>query len=340
MMKANKNGDSGLTTVEIASIWSSYVFESMVHHIFSYFINNTEDKEIKAFIEYCQVDSRLHIHNYMAFFKKENLPVPRGTTSEDINIHAPKLFSDKFYIIYIKNMAKFALTNFAMAYSDCSRPDIRMLFKEHMESLVEVDRLAIEIKQSKNIYVTPPFAEVQSDVDFINDKKEFFAGFFTDKRPLSVLEIRQLFINLHSNAIGEALMKGFSQAASSKDIYNYLQKGEELSSKYYKIFSDIFADEGLDIPPTYEKEVFSVSPEESPFSDRLMLNHAVLLNAYGIGNYALGMSQSLRRDLMAMYGKIMIEVGMYADKGAELLIKRHWLEQPPLISNDKQLEKQ
>ena len=72
--------------------------------------------------------------------------------------------------------------------------------------------------------------------------------------------------------------------------------------------------------------MFSVSPKESPFSDRLMLNHAVLLNAYGIGNYALGMSQSQRRDLMAMYGKVMLEVGMYADKGADRLIKRHWLE--------------
>jgi hypothetical protein len=339
-MNADKDKDSGLTSVEIASIWSSYVFESMVHHIFSYFINNTEDEQIKAFIEYCQVSSKLHIHNYMAFFKKENLPVPRGTTSDDVNIHAPKLFSDKFYIIYIKNMAKFALANFAMSYSDCSRPDIRKLFKEHMERLVEVDRLAIEIKQAKDIYAVPPFVDVQDNVDFIENKKEFFAGFFTDKRPLSVLEIRQLFINLHSNAIGEALMKGFGQVAALKEIYNYFQKGEELSRKYYKMFSDIFDGEGLDISPSYEKEVFQVSPKESPFSDRLMLNHAVLLNAYGIGNYALGMSQSQRRDLMAMYGKIVLEVGMYADNGAEILIKRHWLEQPPLISNDKQLVKQ
>lgn len=340
MMKADKNTDSGLTSIEIASVWSSYLFESMVHHIFSYFINNTEDEEIKAYIEYCQVTSKLHIHNYMAFFKKENLPVPRGTTSDDVNIHAPKLFSDKFHIIYIKNMAKFALANFAMSYSDCSRHDIRMLFKEHIERLIEVDRLGIEIKQSKDIYAVPPYVDVQNNVDFINNKKDFFAGFFTSKRPLSVLEIRQLFINLHSNAIGEALMKGFSQAAASKEIYNYLKKGEELSRKYYKMFSDVFADEGLDIPPSYEKDVFSVAPKESPFSDRLMLNHAVLLNAYGIGNYALGMSQSQRRDLMAMYGKIMLEVGMYADNGAELLIKRHWLEQPPLISNDKQPVKQ
>jgi hypothetical protein len=143
-------------------------------------------------------------------------------------------------------------------------------------------------------------------------------------------------MNLHSNAIGEALMKGFSQVVASKEIYNYLLKGKDLSGKYFKMFSDIFSAEGLDIPPAYEKEVLSVSPKESPFSDRLMLNHAVLLNAYGIGNYGLGMAQSQRRDLSAMYGKIMLEVGIYADNGADILIRNKWLEQPPLISDNKQ----
>jgi hypothetical protein len=126
----------------------------------------------------------------MEVFKKENLPIPRGTTSEDVNINAPKLFTDKFYIIYIKNMAKFALTNFAMSYSECSRPDMRILFKEHLDRLEEVDRIGLELKQSKGIYVTPPCVDVPNNVDFINNKKEFFAGFFTEKRPLSVLEIR------------------------------------------------------------------------------------------------------------------------------------------------------
>jgi hypothetical protein len=147
-------------------------------------------------------------------------------------------------------------------------------------------------------------------------------------------------MNLHSNAIGEALMQGFGQVASSKEVYNYLQKGKNLSNKYYKMFSDIFSDEGLDIPPTYKKEVLPVSPKESPFSDRLMLNHAVLLNAYGIGNYALGIAQSQRCDLSAMYGKTILEVGIYADKGADILIENEWLEQPPLLSSDKQLIKQ
>lgn len=272
----------------------------------------------------------------MAIFKKENLSIPRGTTSEDVNLNAPRLFSDTFYITYIKNMAKFALTNFAISYSECSSPVMRILIKEHLDRLEEVDRLATEIMQSKGIYVIAPCVEIPDSVDFINNKKEFFAGFFTEKRPLSVLELRQLFMNLHSNALGEALTKGFSQVVSSKEIYNYLLKGKNLSHKYLKMFSDIFSTEGLDIPPSYEKEVLSLSPEESPFSDRLMLNHAVLLNAYGIGNYGLGMAQSQRRDLSAMYGKIMLEVGIYADNGADILIRNKWLEQPPLISDNKQ----
>jgi spore coat protein CotF len=311
-----------------------------VHHIFSYFINNAEDKEIKSYVQYCQVASSLHLHDYMVIFKKEKLPIPRGTTSEDVNINAPRLFSDSFYITYIKNMAKFALTNFAMSYSECSRPDMRVLIKEHLDRLEEVDRMGTEIMQSKGIYAEPPSVQIPDCIDFINDKTEFFAGFFAKKRSLSVLELRQLFMNLHSNALGAALMKGFIQVISSEEIYNYLCKGKDLSLKYLKMFSTIFSHEGLDIPPSYEKEVLSRSPKQSPFSDRLILNHVVLLNAYGIGNYALGIAQSQRRDLSAMYGKIILEVGLYADNGADILVKKQWLEQPPLITINEQLVKQ
>lgn len=333
-MNTNNSLKSRLTPAEIASLWSSYVFESMVHHIFCCFVNNTQDKEIKAFIEYCKVSSSLHIHHYMAVFKKDNLPIPRGTTSEDININAPKLFSDAFYIIYIKNMAKFALTNFAMTYSECSSKDMRILFKEHLDRLEEVDNMATQIMQAKGIYITPPNVELPTKIDFVNDKKEFFSGFFTEKRPLSVLELRQLFMNLHNNAFGEALMQGFMQVVSSNDINKYFQKGKELSSKYLDKFSKFFSDEGLPLPPSYLQEVLPIPKDNSPFSERLMLNHTVLLHAYGVGNYGLGMAQSQRHDLTTMYGKIMLEVGSYADKGAEILIKNKWLEQPPLLSGN------
>lgn len=332
-----KNAKSKLTCVEIACLWNSYLFESMLHHIFCYFINTTEDKDIKKFIEYCKVTTSLHAHSYMGVFQKEKLPIPRGTTSEDININAPKLFSDAFYITYIKNMAKFALTNSALAYSECSNIEVRMLYKEQLDRLEEVDKMATEIMKSKKIYVTPPSVELPTQIDFINDKKKFYGGAFVDKRPLSVLEVRQLFINIQSNTVEDSLMQGFIQIASSEDIIKYLEKGKELYYKHLDTFCNAFSEESLPLPPSYAQEVLQVNKDQSPFSERLLLNHTMLLIALGISNYALGIAQSQRKDLMNMYGKIITEMGSYADKGAEILIKNKWLEQPPLlIGNNNQ----
>jgi hypothetical protein len=320
-----------LNSVEITHLWSSYIFESMIHHVFSYFANTTEDYDIKAYVQYCHMTSRMHVNHYIEIFNKEGLPIPRGTTSEDVNINAPKLFSDKFIIIYLKNMAKFALVSFALAYTECKRDDIRKIFKEHLDRLTEIDQTGTELMVSKAIYSNPPYIEIPKDVEFI-EEESFFAGFIGDKRPLTALEVKQLFMNLENNILGKALLLGFTQVVKSKEIHDYLLKGKEISDKYVKLFSDKLSSQDISISPSLESEVLALSGGESPFSDRLMLNHIVLLDSYGIGNYGMALAQSQRRDLSAMYGKIIVETGLFTDNGADLLIKHKWLEQPPLAS--------
>lgn len=132
-------------------------------------------------------------------------------------------------------------------------------------------------------------------------------------------------------------MLGFSQAAKSKEVQDYLLKGKEMSDKYIKLFSDKLREEDITIPPSMESDVYPATKGESPFSERFMLNQTVFLNSYGIGNYGLALSQSQRRDLTIMYGKIIVEVGLYSDNGADLLIQNKWLEQPPLVHERKNM---
>lgn len=327
---------SKLSSVEIGSLWNSYILESMVHHAFSYFSNNVEDNDIKAYVDFCMIASRSHVNSIRSAFEEEKIPVPRGTTSEDVDVNAPRLFSDKFYMFYIKNMANFALLNYAMSYARASRNDIRQLFNEKLLRLREVDQVGTEIMIYKGIYIIPPSVEVPSQVDFV-EKNTFFAGIFGSKRPLTVLEITQLFFNLESNLLGKALMLGFSQVAQSKEVHDYLIKGKELSAKYAEDFSEKLKEDNISIPPSLESEVLPISNSIPPFSDRFLLNQTVFLNSYGIGNYGMALSQSQRRDLSVMYGKIMSEVGLYADDGADLLTQNKWLEQPPLATDRKSL---
>lgn len=329
-MEIIRKGNTELTTTEISNLWNGYVLESMVHHIFAYFLNNVEDTDIEKYIKYVREASGFHLDKYTDIFRKEYLPMPRGTTSDDVNVNAPRLFTDVFYLTYIKNLAKFALTNSVMALTESSRNDIRNLFNDYSIKLIEVDNAATELLLSKEIYPMPPQFNNPKQVEFIEDKK-FFAGFFGDKRQLSVLELKQLFQNTHLNELGKMLMIGFAKVTKSKELQEYFLKGKDLSGKFVKQLSDKLQNEDITPPPSLESEVVKNSNVDTPFSDRFMLNHAVFLNAYGIGNYGLALAQSQRRDLSAMYAKIMVEVGLYADNGVDLLIENNWLEQPPLI---------
>lgn len=335
MKLETKINNINLTTIELGGLWSSYSFVSTVHHILSYFEKNIEDKVIKQMVITSNAAAREHVNTYVCFFKKENIPLPRGTVSEDINVSAPTLFSDIFCINYIKAMVKSALQAFGLAYTESVRDDIREMFKKHLNDVQELDRVATEVMILKGIYVNKPYIQVPSQIDFVEDKS-FFTGFFGDKRPLTVLEINQLFMNIQTNALGSALMLGFSMSTKSEEIQQYVLKGKAFADKYIEMFSQKLKNEGIMVPPSFENQVLSFKSNEVPFSDRLILNHTVFLNTYAIGTYGLSISQSLRNDLKTMYAKIILGVIKYTNDGADILIRNKWFEQPPTAQRQKQ----
>lgn len=62
-----------------------------------------------------------------------------------------------------------------------------------------------------------------------------------------------------------------------------------------------------------------------------------VLEFAAVGYFGAGASISQRRDLAMEYATLMGEVGLYAEDGAELLIKYGWLEQPPMAIDREKL---
>jgi hypothetical protein len=321
-----------LTAVEISHLWNSYMAETLVHHVFSHFLLHIDDEDIKAFVKHCHQVSKEIYTDIMAVFNQEKIPIPRGIKEEDINLNAPRLFSDIFYMNYIKSMAKFALVNYSMAYTECSRLDIRNLFLEKGSMLEQVDETGTQIMLSKGIYTRPPQVPPSKEVQFVQHLNPL-TGFTNTDRPLSVLEISRLFFNAQSNSLGKALLMGFSQVAQATEVKENFSKGIKMTKKFYKKFSDALIEGDITIPPTYDSEV--LDSVVSPFSDRLMMVHITYLNSYGLGNYGLALSQSHRIDLITMYTRTMFEVGAYGNNCNSVLIKNGWLEEPPLSPNRK-----
>lgn len=316
-----------LTSLEIGSLWNAYISESLVHHIFVYFLKHMEDPVIKPTLINL-VDATKDVLNLLeSVFIKEGIPVPRGITSEDINLNAPRLFSDTFLIPLLKSMAKVSLQFFSLSYIDSTRKDMREFFRDALDRLVMHNQQAAELMQVKGTPVPPPYIPIPKKVDFVK-KQSFLAGFFVDKRPLSVLEITPIFFNAQSNALGKALLLGYSQVVKSKEIRHFLIKMMNLSIKYYDDLTKILLYENITVPPSFDGEVLDSS--ESPFSDRMILYHSNFMVALGLQNCGMAMSLSPRHDLAAMYAKMMAEVNIFANEGAKLMIKYGWMEQPPL----------
>jgi hypothetical protein len=227
-----------------------------------------------------------------------------------------------------------ARAGFAYLYS--SREDMRHFFSDLVDRLMLVGKQIKDLMISKGLYIHPPIIPVPDKIDFVK-KQNYLAGFFGDIRPLSVIEAYQLFYNAEQNAVGKALLIGFSQTAKSKEIKQYFIRGRDLSNKYLGEINRILLNGNIDIAPSYDGEV--TASTEGPFSERLMLLHTSVLISAGLQNIGMALSLSPRHDLAAMYTKMITEIESLANAGAKLLIENGWMEEPPLAPDRDALGK-
>lgn len=328
-----------LTTAEMGTLWTTYINDTMAKCILSYFLNKVEDIEIRPVIELALHLAEQHIEQLTELFDAERFPVPQGFSVEDVNVNAKRLFSDSFFVYYIKNMAKVGLATYSMSYTMASRADIRKFFNDCLSKTAELDQQATELLQSKGLYIRPPQVTIPVNIDFVDDKSFLSGGFFglAEKRPLLSVEIAHLFANLQTNSLGKALLMGFAQVARSRDIRQYMLQGKDLSTNHIKVFSELLVNEDLPAPMTYDADVSDST--EAPFSDKLMLYHISLLVAAGTANYGAATAASPRRDIAANYVRLAAEIATYAADGAKLMIEKRWLEEPPQAVNRKELTK-
>jgi hypothetical protein len=321
-----------LTSTEIGNLWNSYMLDEMAIRMFKHIISNAEDQEIKEVFQYTHDVVMTHVGMYQNLFKKEQMAV-HGFSEDELDLSAPRLFSDIFFIYYLKHMSKFALQMFSSSYLSASREDIRDLFATLIDDAKEIDQRTTELLKDKGLNIEPPSIPIPKTVDFVK-KQSFLAGFFGEQRPLMAQEITYLFQNAQSNAYGKALLMGFSQVAQSKEVQQFFIRGQEIAHKHATIFSDILLKEDLSVPNHFDEEV-SVSTKP-PFSDRYMMVHANFLIQGGLGNYGMAMSSAQRRDLALVYERLIAEVGLFAEDGANILINNGWMEQPPLAPKRKE----
>lgn len=334
-MQMDQNID--LTSSELSQIWGAYMGASLASKVLRYFHAKVEDNEIRPVIQDALTLTESHLIKLRTIFEKENKPLPIGFTDQDVNVDAPRLYTDNYFLQYIFQMSALGLSAFQMSVTLSTREDIYLFFSEGLREYNQLHQKTMLVLLSKGLYTRPPYIPTPNEVDFVK-KQSFLTGWFGERRPLLAIEIANLFANIERNSLGIATLTGFSQVAKSREVKKYLIRGIEIAEKHANIFSSVLKDSQVPTPMGSDA-MATDSAQIAPFSDKLMLFHTTGLITLGIGFYGISISSNVRKDLATHYARLSAEIGLYSEDGANIMIDNEWLEEPPRMVDRAELAK-
>ncbi|MEW9674394.1 DUF3231 family protein [Ammoniphilus sp. 3BR4] len=315
-----------LVSTELANLWTQYMGDSMSVCMLKYMLKKVEDDDIRSILEFSLSLSKRHLERIKEFFHEEKYPIPYGFTDEDVNLEAPRLFSDNLFLKYIHIMAAHGLTGYAVAFTTSVRSDVRKYYADCNVESMELFNQSLDLLLSKGLYTRPPYLHPPEMAQYVK-KQGFLTGWFGNRRPLNGIEISNIIFNMNKMVLGKAMVLGFSQVAQSQDVREYFMRGSQLSSKHIEIFSSLLHEDNLPSPPPWDDEV--TNSTVAPFSDKLMTFHTGFYTQTAVAFYGAAIAVCMRRDLATQYVRMTSEMEQYGEDGANILINNGWMEQPP-----------
>jgi hypothetical protein len=323
-----------LTVNELASIWNTNNYYSMVRCVYKHFLNTFDDPGLQPIIEYGLSVAETRASKSSEILKMEGQPVPKGFGDEDVDLGAPRLFTDFFYYYYTSSMIRAGLLINGMKLANSIREDVRNFYSESVISTTRYHNLISKTLLEKGINIRPPIINTSKAADVVK-KQNFLRGFLGERRPMLAEEIANLFNGYRTNVLGNVLLTGFHRVARSQQVRSYMARGAEIARKQADIFSKTLQRENILVPaPSGELGTDSTI---TPFSDKLMMEHVVILVGVGIGNYATSMASSLRHDLSVNCLRLIGEAANFGEDGVNIMIENGWFEEPPRKTDQRDM---
>lgn len=325
----------GLTSAEISGLWSTYISESMSICLTKHMLKYSEEEEIKTLVADSLTLSQTRMNEIQTIFTKENIPIPKGFSDEDVDLSAPSLFFNLFPLSYVYSMNSLSVANFSWVVTAMARDDIRLFFSNCLHTSFELFDKAIRMSMDKGIYDRPAFIPYPKDIEFLTNREPFLSKWFEPQRPLNVLELTEIFFTIERNYFGYILLTGFIQIVNDAEIKKYLMKGKELVKNQITFLNKILMKDDLPQVSMVNTEISTSTI--SPFSERLILNLVAILNSTSLTYLGHALAATSRVDLTMEYSKLMAEIMLYGKKGMDMLIEKEWFEEPPHAPNRKKL---
>src|SRR5690625_545543 len=131
-----------LTAAEISTLWTAYQSDTMAVCGLKHFLTHVDDEDIKALLDEILSTMYVHIERMTELFYKEDYSVPQGFTEQDVNLSAPRIFSDRLYLEYAVNMTIMSMATYSIAVSVVARQDVADYFAENLVIAKDLHRKA------------------------------------------------------------------------------------------------------------------------------------------------------------------------------------------------------
>src|SRR5699024_11222221 len=142
-----KNVD--LSSGEIGYLWETYQYESLASCGIQYFLSNVDDQQIQILLEEALGLSETRLSQITDILTKENYPIPQGFTDDDVNLNAPRLFSDKLYIEYLLHTLQMELVFYSSAMLGVAKLNIQTFYQQVIEDTMKLEMKTKELMKKK-----------------------------------------------------------------------------------------------------------------------------------------------------------------------------------------------
>lgn len=323
------------TSSELNHLWITYMAESMSIAMLKHMVAKSNDPLFHGALAFALETSSQNVIALESVFERIRHPIPGGFGERDVDINAPELFADEFSMRYTKLMQKYIVINHSIAFSDCSRPDIKNMFSEFMDKARQVIDKLDRALLAKGLFAKSPYVEIPEQVEYVHDKDYYGSFWGKSDRPLNVVEISNIYNIMDFKMAMKALKLGFSQVAKSRMVRHHLVRGIEMADKQLEVLGMLMENDGLPKPEIISDRV--TSSTQSPYSDRLMMFHSSIAMGRIILAYGMGMTNSVRKDILTHFSRLTIEILEFSKSGVDIMIKNGWLERVPEAADRRKL---
>jgi hypothetical protein len=323
-----------LNASEITNLWTTYITNTASVCLIRTYLQHVEDLEILKFLEQALHNSEKSVTGSKLLLETIKYPIPLGFNEADINLKAPRLYSDKFFLFDIRRFSEYGMIVIGLALSTSLEKKVRDFYADLLSLNIALFNQASDLSLAKGVHTAPPNIPIPEQIKF-STKESILKDLLGKPRTINGLEIKEIVFSLVGMIHGKALLLGFSQVARSEEVREHFIKGKEIASKHIKVLRSILKEEDLPTIETFEMEVTEAT--EPPFSDKLMMFLTTSLSQLVFARYGIAISQSARGDIMTDLTRLMAETGLYLKDGFTLMIEQSWLEQPPMASNREAL---